>query len=183
MYGQQLIKSNTTYLETLYSNEKIVLIEEFQELLNIRDEIAVLDPIRHINSAFGQSMEKRKALCHPYPTLQDKIDKYGYDPKQLHHIFRLNILMQKYIIGYNPKGYNYKDCLRYGEMNKDILMRLKLHPMDLQEAINTADSHIASSKILKSIAEEKFQKEPNQETIKKIKIICKKITLKYLTTL
>ena len=52
-------------------------------------------------------MEKYKALEHRYPTLIDKIDKYGYDPKQLHHIVRIHEFLERYI-----DGESYEDCLK-----------------------------------------------------------------------
>jgi predicted nucleotidyltransferase len=179
-YGQQLIKSNTAYLETLYAKEKIILNEDFQELLEIRDQIVVLDPIRHLNSCVGQTMEKRKAMCHPYPTLKEKIDKYGYDPKQLHHIVRLNELTRKYTEGYNTRGYDYTNCLIYQEeFLKYTLIDLKLEAMPLEEAIKMADWYIENTKNLV----DKFKEKNfgiNNETINKINTICLKITLKNL---
>ena len=47
----------------------------------------------------AEEIEKHKALCHPYPTLKDKIDKYGYDNKQLHHIIRCEEFLTRYICG------------------------------------------------------------------------------------
>jgi hypothetical protein len=44
-------------------------------------------------------LEKQVALRHPYPSIVHKVDKFGYDPKQLHHIARLQILMQRYAFG------------------------------------------------------------------------------------
>lgn len=55
----------------------------------------------------GMSMEKYKALEHPYPTLAEKIKKYGYDPKQLHHILRMNEFTRRYI-----SGETYEACLK-----------------------------------------------------------------------
>ena len=59
--------------------------------MEIREEI--IDYPRLLKACYGMTLEKCKALCHPYPTIKDKIDKWGFDPKQLHHIIRLNILV------------------------------------------------------------------------------------------
>ena len=63
-------------------------------------------------------MEKRKALCHPYPNTMDKIEKYGYDGKQLHHCARLNEFLERYI-NETPLA----DC--YISQKKDELMNYK----------------------------------------------------------
>jgi hypothetical protein len=43
-----------------------------------------------MRSIFGVASEKFHALEHPYPSRMDWINKFGYDPKQLHHLIRLN---------------------------------------------------------------------------------------------
>jgi hypothetical protein len=50
--------------------------------------------------------EKHKTMEHPYPTLKDKIEKYGYDNKQLHHILRCEEFLNRYI-----NGVSYEECL------------------------------------------------------------------------
>ena len=70
------------------------------------EEIAHINFNQALRCMAGMSKEKLKALTHPYPTIVDKIEKYGYDPKQLHHICRMNDFIKKY-----AKGMPYKDCL------------------------------------------------------------------------
>ena len=50
--------------------------------------------------------EKHKAMEHPYPTLIEKIEKYGYDNKQLHHIVRCEEFLKRYI-----NNVPYAECL------------------------------------------------------------------------
>lgn len=65
---------------------------------------------------------------HPYPATISKIEKFGYDPKQLHHILRLSEFALRYI-----NGVNYKDCLI--SKNKDYLIRVKKgEEHDLEQA-------------------------------------------------
>jgi hypothetical protein len=47
-------------------------------------------------------LEKYEALRHPYPSTVAKIEKFWYDPKQLHHIERLIKLMWRYKDGDFP---------------------------------------------------------------------------------
>ena len=85
----------------------------------------------HFNQALrclaGTSAEKYKALEHPYPNTLDKIEKFGYDPKQLHHILRINDFMKKYIAG-EP----YEKCLLPNHAG--YLMQVKKGLYDLNEA-------------------------------------------------
>ncbi len=93
------IKQNISYIELLYTNFRIVnqeYKEYIDQLLMMRDSIATINKNQFLRCIKGMSMEKVKAMEHPYPTLIDKINKYGYDPKQLHHIIRLCEFVERY---------------------------------------------------------------------------------------
>ena len=64
------------------------------------------------------ALEKYKALTHPYPSIKEKIDKYGYDNKQLHHILRLKDFVQRYC-----NGEVYRQILI--PTNREELLRVK----------------------------------------------------------
>lgn len=51
----------------------------------------------NLKSLVGAMYEKRKALTHEYPSKTKEFKKWGFDPKQQHHIFRLYDVL-KYII-------------------------------------------------------------------------------------
>ena len=48
----------------------------------------------NLKSILGAMHEKRKALTHEYPSKQEEIEKWGFDPKQYHHIIRLLDILQ-----------------------------------------------------------------------------------------
>lgn len=102
-------KQNVNFIETLFSKFRIVnekYKDLVQPLFDAAEEIAHININQSLRCMAGMSKEKLKALKHPYPTIADKIEKYGYDPKQLHHICRMNDFIKKY-----AKGLPYKDCL------------------------------------------------------------------------
>ena len=70
------------------------------------ERIAHYNNYAAVNCIAGMVYEKHKAMEHPYPTLKDKIEKYGYDNKQLHHILRCEEFLNRYI-----KGVPYAECL------------------------------------------------------------------------
>lgn len=95
------IKQNISYIELLYTNYYIANTDYesyVKSLIYMRDDISNINKNQFIRCIKGMSMEKYKALEHPYPTLIDKIEKFGYDPKQLHHIMRLNEFVKRYLI-------------------------------------------------------------------------------------
>lgn len=94
VFIKTLFKANPAYIETMIteyydSNNLSYIRDNMDELI---DEMK----FRMISAAYGMMCEKNKALTHPYPTIKHKIDKYGYDGKQAHHIYRLLLMIKKY---------------------------------------------------------------------------------------
>ena len=93
-------KMNISYIELLYSKYKVVN-EKYRDLIDTlisgRKDLLAADRIKFVNGLCGMAYEKRKALCHPYPATIEKIEKYGYDGKQLSHCYRLHRLLRAYI--------------------------------------------------------------------------------------
>lgn len=114
-------KQNISYLEVLFTNfflvrdEYLDLIERLQ--LNA-DRISRFNETAALKCMVGMVREKMHALKHPYPSALEKIEKFGYDPKQLHHICRLMELTQRYINGESLHSALIPD-------GKDYLMKLK----------------------------------------------------------
>ena len=123
-------KQNINFVEILFTKYKIInpKYKDFYNVLIENNElIARYNNYASINCISGMSMEKYKALEHPYPATIDKIKKYGYDPKQLHHIIRLNEFITRYI-----NGEKYEDCL-ISKM-KDYLIEVKKGLYGLDDA-------------------------------------------------
>ncbi len=95
-----------------------------------------------IKASYGMMLEKREALQHPYPSTAHKVEKYGYDPKQLHHIIRLRILIERYISG------NVGNFLHTGE-EAEYLKSIKLWILNVDDAVKLAESEIQKVKSLR----------------------------------
>ena len=138
-------KQNVNFIEILFTKYKIIN-KEYEDLIEIilknKELIAHLNINQALRCMAGMSMEKLKALKHPYPTIIDKINKYGYDPKQLHHILRMNDFIKKYV-----RGENYKDCLIPD--NKEYLIQIKKGILKEQEAVELAIKIDEETKIIK----------------------------------
>jgi predicted nucleotidyltransferase len=123
-------KQNINFVEILFTKYKIVNSKYatiIQKLFDSNEKIARYNNYASVNCICGTSLEKYKALEHPYPTIVDKIEKYGYDPKQLHHIIRLNEFMKRYVA-----GEKYAECLI--SKNKEYLIEVKKGIHTLEEA-------------------------------------------------
>lgn len=130
-------KQNVNFLEILFT-EFYILNEEYSGYIyNLRDsaeQIARLNINQALRCMAGMSKEKLKALKHPYPATMNKIEKYGYDPKQLHHILRMNDFIKKYGI----QNKKFKNCLIPD--NKDYLIQIKKGLLSEQDATMIAEN-------------------------------------------
>lgn len=139
-------KQNINYLEILFTDFYFVPYDYllfWQEMQALREAIVRIDNHAAVNCIVGMILEKNAALCHPYPTLKDKIDKYGYDNKQLHHILRCQEFLDRYI-----NGELYKDCLI--PKNKNYLLEIKAtYKFDLNTAKALAQDSVEYVKFVK----------------------------------
>lgn len=138
-------KQNVNFIETLFTKFKIInskYMDLIEPLFENREEIAHINVNQALRCMAGMSMEKLKAMEHPYPTIIDKIEKYGYDPKQLHHIFRMNDFIKKY-----ASGKPYEKCLIPD--NKEFLIDIKKGCYSLEEARRKAEEYDENTKMIK----------------------------------
>lgn len=97
-----LKKGNVNFLEILFTDFCLINPKYYSQFLvvqNNAERLAFANMKALLNGIAGMSMQKFVALKHPYPTIIDKIAKYGYDPKQLHHIYRLNQFIKRILNG------------------------------------------------------------------------------------
>jgi predicted nucleotidyltransferase len=123
-------KQNINFLEVLFSPYYWVderYEEEFEQLRAHAEEIAHYNENVAVKCMLGMAREKYKAMEHPYPSLIDKIEKYGYDGKQLHHIDRMREFMERYIDG-EPFG----SCLISN--HREYLIKVKKNEFSLKDA-------------------------------------------------
>lgn len=102
-------KQNINFIEILFTKYKCLNPEYavlYQPMFDNNERIAHYNNYAAVNCIAGMVYEKHKALEHPYPTLIEKIEKYGYDNKQLHHILRCEEFLKRYIA-----GAPYAECL------------------------------------------------------------------------
>ena len=146
-------KENISYIELLYS-DYIVFNPKYKEMIKPlfekREEIVAADTAQFLRCIAGMAYEKDKALCHPYPGIIDKIEKYGYDGKQLSHCARLLIFITDFAAG-RPVAECYKPATAY----KETLMNYKKQldengaEMSVEEACNRSKEYVEEIKQVK----------------------------------
>lgn len=129
-------KQNINFIEILFTKYKYINPEYeaiYQPMFDNNERIAHYNNYAAVNCIAGMVYEKHKEMEHPYPTLIEKIEKYGYDNKQLHHILRCEEFLKRYI-----NGVPYADCLI---------------PTNLQHLIDVKASYIYSLEQAREIAD------------------------------
>lgn len=141
LYIQTFRKQNLNFLEILYSPYCIInpiYKAEWNRLVAARETITHCAPVQAIKSMRGIAKEKYFAMEHHYPSRMEWINKFGYDPKQLHHLLRVEEFIERYI-----NGESYESCLlpHNPEYLKDV--KRGCHNFDeAREMANKADKHI-----------------------------------------
>jgi predicted nucleotidyltransferase len=165
-------KQNINFVEILFTKYKIMnpkYEKLFQPLIDNNELIARYNNYAAVNCIAGMSMEKYKALEHPYPSLIDKIEKYGYDSKQLHHIIRLNEFIKRYI-----NGEPYKECLI--SRNKEYLIAVKKNIHSLEEARKIAKELSKETKEIK----DKYMNENKLEINKDAELLLRNVLIEIM---
>lgn len=136
-------KQNINFIEILFTKYRYINPEYetiYQPMFDNAEKIAHYNNYAAVNCIAGMVFEKRKALCHPYEGLRAKIEKYGYDNKQLHHIVRCEEFLRRYI-----SGVPYADCLI--PTNPQHLIDIKAsYIYSLEDACELADRLEAKTK-------------------------------------
>lgn len=138
-------KQNINFVEILFTEYKIInnKYEKYiNELFKYRERIARYNVYGALNCMVGMAMQKYKAMEHPYPTVAPKIEKYKYDPKQLHHIIRMREFIQRYI-----QGEPYSECLVSNQLDYLIEVKKGLHT--LEEARKIAETLVSEIQSIK----------------------------------
>lgn len=123
-------KQNVNFVEILFTPYRILnpkYADLFQAALDAREEIARYNNYAAMNCLVGMALEKQHAMEHPYPAVLDKIEAFGYDPKQLHHALRMREFMTRY-----EAGEPYADCLI--SQKRGFLKEVKRGCYSLEEA-------------------------------------------------
>ena len=158
-------KQNINFLEILftdYFNVPYKYGKYWQRMLDINEDIAHYNNYAAVNCIAGMVFEKNAALCHPYPTLKEKIEKYGYDNKQLHHIVRCAEFLDRYI-----EGVPYAECLI--PTNPQQLVDIKAsYIYNLDEAKQIAKETVDTVKAVKELYMEQHECVVNNEVKEKM---------------
>ena len=121
---------NLNFLEILFSPYCIVnpfYAEEWNRLIQDNELIANYDPCKAVKTMRGLARRKYEQMEHESPSHHNDIEKYGYSPKEFHHLLRIEEYIERYIA-----GESYADCLH--SKKAAYLRGAKLEPFHLDAA-------------------------------------------------
>ncbi len=89
-------KMNPAYLECLATQHCLTLAhgECFAAMKALLPALLAQRGAAFARACQGLFMQKERQMCHPFPAAMEKIRAYGYDGKQVHHMYRLLRLLQ-----------------------------------------------------------------------------------------
>ena len=129
---------NLNFLEILFSKYRIInplYAEEWYRLIQNNELIANYNPCKAVKTMQGLARRKYEQMEHESPSHHDDIEKYGYSPKELHHLLRIEEYIERYI-----SGESYADCLH--TKKAAYLSGVKLEPFHLDAARTIAEHAI-----------------------------------------
>ena len=138
LYINEFRKQNINFLEILFTPYCWINPKYFpywNSLVSYRESIGRYNQYRAINAMRGMAYEKFAQMEKSMPHNAAEIEKYGYEPKQLSHIMRLNDFTERYIA-----NMSFKSCLI--PSNRDEIMNAKLGNYSLEDARNLAREHL-----------------------------------------
>lgn len=156
-------KQNINFLEILFSPYVDInprFTDYYTELYDKREDIAHLNPYQGLRAMIGHMMEKYYAFDHPYPSIAWKIEKYHYDPKQLHHMLRFKEFLIRFIVD----GDSYEDCLL--PKHPEELMAIKRGSLPYEYACEIREDTKAWADEFLAEWSQKLKNEENTETSK-----------------
>lgn len=130
LYMETFRKQNLNFLEILFTDYcwiNPLYEKQWARLVEKRESIARMNEFRAVKSMKGIAMEKYHAMEHPYPSKVEILAKYSYDPKQLHHLLRIEEYIGRYI-----DGVDYANCLK--PLHPSYLVTVKNGGYDLETA-------------------------------------------------
>lgn len=152
-YFKIVRKSNINFVEIFFTDYYIVnpqYEEIWDKLRDNAETIARINPYRAVSAMRGMALEKYHALEHEYPSRMHMIEKFGYDPKQLSHLFRIEAFMKAFL-----QNAYYKSCIQLTDEAQKIIYKVKRYGW---EYYNSDKTYKEVADISLSHIEELYQK-------------------------
>lgn len=135
VFADILCRMNPSYLECLASDAYLALPggEGMGAMRALLPRLMAERGAMFARVCCGLFEEKGRQMRHPYPSVVDKIARYGYDGKQVHHMYRLLLTLRAF-----EESGEFRLTVPEGE--KPLLTDLKLNRVPLEDAERMIDA-------------------------------------------
>lgn len=161
-------KGNPNFIEILFS-EYVFYDATYNpmvcKLLMNRDKIANRDPANLMKMCAAMAKQKYIAFDKPFESKKEVLAKYGYDPKQLHHLCRLYYFMYSYL-----ESGDFKDYFHPSIVQHEFLMELKTSPVPYHQALQLRNDTMVLIDELYEKAKVKFAIAPEEQEKKNAEV-------------
>ena len=178
LYMDCFRKQNVNFLEILFTPYNLVneiYLLDWVKLYENREKIAHMNYYLSLKAFQGTAGNKYVALKHPYPSKLRVLDKYGYDPKQLHHLLRMEEFLTRYI-----SGEDYEDILQVKDPEYLVAVKNGLYTLPEAELLAEATMFKIDTivnNLTKDISKNQFDDKAN-EILKEVQSSIMKRSLK-----
>lgn len=156
---QTFRKENVNFIEILFTKYKIInptYADFWQKLVDANEKIARASQYAAVKAIKGVALEKYFAMEHRYPSRAAWLDKFGYDPKQLHHLMRIKDFLIRYVA-----GEKYANILI--PLETDYLKEVKIGKHSLEEARELANECKEDIEKIADFATQQYKNEFEQD--------------------
>ncbi|MBE5800062.1 MAG: hypothetical protein E7321_08960 [Clostridiales bacterium] len=162
VFMDSVVKMNPSYLESLATDHAWMFGHQ-AEMERIRGLVPEL--LKQRGTAFarvceGLFEEKERRMCHLSPSVKEKIERFGYDGKQAHHMYRLLVMLR----GFEESG---EMRLCAPENERALLTDLKLNRYGLEDVQDKIVQWKREIQALRMSIERRYG-EPKDETAREM---------------
>ena len=141
-FVKELKKQNVNMLELLFTDYGLVNTQYsdlWDQLVSHREELAHYNESQALKTMLGMASNEYHNLEKMQDARKEWVEKFGYDPKKLHHLLRVTELLQRYV-----KGEPYSELLV--SHNPEYLRQVKLGLYKLEDAKQLANETMQKAK-------------------------------------
>lgn len=154
-------KQNVNFVEILFSEYADVTPYYqwyYDSLVAHKEEIARYNPYQTIRAMVGHIKEKAAKFANSTVTTAPDVAKWGYDPKQLHHMIRLKDFLERYV-----SNEAYASILAYPN-DRDYIIAVKRGLYPLEKATEIKNDILKWAQDFEEEWTKVFENKPDERT-------------------
>lgn len=170
-------KANVNFLEVLFSNERIInynlyenSVDLIEEIIDMRDDIAKMNLKYLYNACIGMHYNKMKYMLKGTEGTQHLVEAYGMDTKQVLHAYRILDFLCRFA---DNNFTDFKQAITYNDIEREFFLDIKYGKYSVEQAKDIVSSKL--KQVEKNYKDIYMEKEFNEKTYNKLLNIIKEL--------